>query len=148
MDPVTLVEGALKAGALLGIKNTASQVVSDGYLALKTKVKALFAGNAKAELVLAEHETAPQTWAQPLMAELATTGVDEELVAAAQALMNLIDPMGSQAGKYNVDNSTMRDSQLGDNNDQHNTEINVIRMNDQARIDGSNFKINIGQPGV
>ena len=30
-----------------------------------------FAGRAKAELVLAEHETAPQTWEAPLAAELA-----------------------------------------------------------------------------
>jgi hypothetical protein len=146
MDPVTLIEGALAAGALLGLKNTASQAVSDGYAALKTKVKDRFGGNAKAELVLAEHETDPQTWGQPLMAELAHAGVDQELMAAAQALMKLIDPMGSQAGKYNVDNSAIQGSQLGDHNVQHNTEINVIRMNDQAKIDGSNFEIHIGQP--
>jgi hypothetical protein len=146
MDPVTLVEGALAAGALLGVKNTTSQAVNDAYVALKAKVKALFTGNAKAELVLAEHETAPQTWGQPLMAELTTIEVDEELVAAAQELMKLIDSTGWQAGKYKVDNSTIRGSQLGDHNVQHNAEINVIRMNDQSRIDGSSFKIHIGQP--
>jgi hypothetical protein len=146
MDPVVLVEGALAAGALLGVKDTASQAVNDAYVALKVKVKDRFAGNAKAELVLAEYETAPQTWGQPLMAELATTGIDQELVAAAQTLMSLIDPVGSQVGKYTVDNSSIQGSQFGDHNVQHNTEINVIRMSDQARIDGSNFDIHIGQP--
>lgn len=148
MDPVTLVEGALSAGAVLGMKDTAAQAVKDGYAALKAKVKSRFAGNTKAELVLAEHEAAPQTWAQPLMAELTTVGVDQELVTAAQALMEFIDPAGSRGGKYNVDNSTIHGSQLGNHNIQRNTEINVFRMSDQARIDGGTWDIHVGQPGA
>jgi hypothetical protein len=148
MDPVTLVEGALSAGAVLGLKDTATQAVKDGYAGLKARVTSRFAGNAKAELVLAEYEAAPQTWAQPLMAELTTVGVDQELVAAARALMELIDPVGSRGGKYNVDNSAIHGSQLGDHNVQHSTEINVFRMSDQATIDGGTWDINIGRPGA
>src|ERR1700733_7099169 len=108
MDPVTLVEGAMAAGALSGVKDTASQAVKDGYGALKAKIKGRFSGNAKAELILAEHETAPQTWGCPLMVELAASGADQDvdILAAAQALMKLVDPAGYQSGKYEVDNST------------------------------------------
>lgn len=150
MDQVTLVEGAMAAGALSGMKDTASQAVKDAYGALKAKIKDRFSGNAKAELILAEHETAPQTWGSPLMVELASAGADRDadILAAAQALMKLVDPAGYQSGKYNVDNSTIRNSQLGDHNTQHNTEINVLRMSEQSRIDGSNFNIHIGQPGA
>jgi hypothetical protein len=49
-------------------------------------------------------EEAPQTWEAPLAAELRGAGADRdaELVAAAQALMALVDAAGSRAGKYNV----------------------------------------------
>ena len=84
-----------------------------------------FAGRAKAELVLAEHQAAPQTWDKPLAAELSAAGADSDtdLVAAAQALMSLVDAAGSQAGKYVV---TVRDSQgvqVGD----HGTQTNIFR---------------------
>jgi hypothetical protein len=148
MDPVTLVESALATGALSGLKDTASQAVKDAYAALKAKVKDRFTGNQKAELVLAEHAAAPQTWGPPLVAELTTIDVDQDLVAAAQALMTLVDPVGSQRGKYDVDNSAILGSHLGDHNIHHNTEINVFRMSDQARIDGGTWDIHIGQPGA
>lgn len=73
--------------------------------------------------MLAEHQAAPQTWEAPLTAELSEAGADgdADLVAAAQALMNLVDEAGSRAGKYAV---TVRDSQgaqVGDHNTQTNT---------------------------
>ena len=73
--------------------------------------------------MLAEHQAAPQTWEAPLAAELSAVGADgdADLVAAAQALMSLIDEAGSRAGKYAV---TVRDSQgvqVGDHNTQTNT---------------------------
>lgn len=147
MDPVTLVEVALAAGAASGVQATASQAVKDGYAALKSMVKGRFAGNATAELVLEQHETKPESWAQPLSDALNEVGVDQELVAVAQALMNLVDPAGAQGGKYNISNSEIDRSQLGDHNVQHNSEINVFRMSDQARIDGGSWDIRVGNPG-
>jgi hypothetical protein len=75
--------------------------------------------------VLAEHQAAPQTWEKPLAEELSAVGAesDADLVAAAQALMSLVDEAGSRAGKYVV---TVRDSQgvqVGD----HGTQTNIFR---------------------
>jgi hypothetical protein len=149
MDPVSLIEVALASGAVAGVRDTASSAVKDAYEGLKAMVKARFAGHPRAELVLAEHEAAPETWKEPLTSELTRVGVDSELVTAAKALMQLIDHAGSRAGKYDVDIQGGQGVQIGDHNTQHNTfsaapKMNVIQMNDQSRIDGSNFQIHIG----
>ena len=123
MDPVTLIVTALAAGAASALQDGASSAVKDPYAHVKALVKKRFANRPKGELVLAEHQAAPQTWRAPLAAELSAAGADGdvELVAAAQALMNLVDEAGSRAGKYAV---TVRDSQgvqVGDRNTQTNT---------------------------
>ena len=109
MDPVTLIVTALAAGAASALQDGASAAVKDAYARLKALVKKRFAGRPKGELVLAEHEAAPQTWQAPLAAELSAAGAegDADLVAAAQALMSLVDEAGSRSGKYVV---TVRDS--------------------------------------
>lgn len=121
MDPASLIEVALASGAAAGVKGAASSAVGDAYEGLKTKVRSLFAGRQRAELVLAEHEAAPETWKAPLIAELTETGVDDDLVAAAKALMRLIDAEGSRTGKYNVDIRGSHGVQIGDGNVQTNT---------------------------
>jgi hypothetical protein len=92
MDPITLIVTALAAGAALGAQDTVSAIVKDAYAGLKDLVKKRLAGRPSAELVLAKHEQAPETWQAPLMAELADTGAggDRDLIAAAQALLDLI----------------------------------------------------------
>jgi RIP homotypic interaction motif len=123
MDPVTLILTALAAGAVLGVKDTASQAVHDAYNGLKALVKKRFGGRADGELVLARYAEAPETWKGPLAAELTATGAggDADLVAAAQALLALADPAGSQAGKYTVQVHGGQGVQVGDHNIQHNT---------------------------
>jgi hypothetical protein len=123
MDPVTLIVAALAAGAASALQDGTSAAVKDAYARVKALVTRRFAGRPKGELVLAEHETAPQTWQAPLAAELSAAGADGDagLVAAAQALMSLIDEAGARSGKYTV---TVRDSQgvqVGDHNTQTNT---------------------------
>jgi len=123
MDPVTLIVTALAAGAASALQDGTAQAVKDGYARLKALAKKRFMGRPKGELVLAEHEAAPQTWEAPLAAELSAAGADgdSDLVAAAQALMSLVDEAGSRSGKYVV---TVRDSQgvqVGDHNTQTNT---------------------------
>jgi hypothetical protein len=123
MDPVTLIVTALAAGAASALQDGASATVKDAYTRLKTLVMKRFASRPKGELVLAEHEAAPQTWEAPLAAELSAAGAegDADLVAAAQALMRLVDEAGSRSGKYVL---TIRDSQgvqVGDHNTQTNT---------------------------
>jgi hypothetical protein len=125
MDPVTLIVTALAAGAASALQDGTSAAVKDAYARLKALVTGRFAGRAKAELVLAEHQATPQTWEKPLAAELSAAGAegDADLVAAAQVLMSLVDEAGSRAGKYVV---TVRDSQgvqVGD----HGTQTNIFR---------------------
>ena len=122
MDPVMLIVTALAAGAALGLKDATSAAVKDAYAGLKALVKKRFAGRPKGELVLAEHETAPQTWEGPLTAELTAAGADrdDELVAAARALMRLVDEDGFKAGKYQVDARGSQGVVVGDHAHQRN----------------------------
>ena len=74
MDPITLIVTALAAGAALGTQDTVSAMVRDAYAGLKALVKKRLGSRPGAELVLARHEQAPETWQAPLMAELAGPG--------------------------------------------------------------------------
>lgn len=123
MDPITLIVTALAAGAASGVTDTASSAVRDAYASLKALVRKRFAGRQAGELVLAEHESAPETWREPLMAQLGAVGADRDadLVAAAQQLMRLVDAAGSRAGKYTVDVRGAQGVQVGDHGIQHNT---------------------------
>jgi hypothetical protein len=125
VDPIALVVTALAAGAGagLGLQGTASAAVLDVYAGLKAAVRKRLSGRRDGGLVLARHEAAPETWAGRLAAELAAAGTasDGELVAAAQALISLVDAAGSRAGKYVVDVRGSQGVQVGDHTVQHNT---------------------------
>ena len=96
MDPITLIIAALVAGA----GKAAGDVAPDAYKGLKALIKRKFAGEPKAEMVLAEHETDPETYDAPLKKKLAEAGVDqdEEIIKAAQNLLDTIKkhPGGQQ----------------------------------------------------
>ncbi len=121
MDPITLIVTALAAGAALGVKDTASAMVKDAYVGLKVMVKERLGDGPGAELVLARHEQSPETWQAPLMAELVATGAgrDSNLIAAAQALLNLAGEF-EPAGKFTVDARGAQGVQVGDQNRQDN----------------------------
>ena len=97
-------------------------MVKDAYAGLKALVNRRLGGGPDAELVLAEHEQAPETWQAPLMAELARTGADSDrdLIAAAQALLDLISEADGRTGKYTVDVRRAQGVQIGDHNRQDN----------------------------
>jgi hypothetical protein len=123
VDPVTLIVTALAAGAASALQDGASAAVKDAYARLTALVKRRFAGRPKGELVLDEHHAAPQTWEKPLAAELSASGAenDADLVAAAQALMNVVDEAGARSGKYLVTIRGSQGVQVGDHNTQTNT---------------------------
>lgn len=123
MDPITLIVTALAAGATAGVTDSLSSAAKDAYTKLVALVKKGFVGRPDAALVLARHEKAPQVWQAPLAAELGEAGADRDsnLLAAAQALMDLLDAPGSQAGKYTVDVQGSQGVQIGDHNRQENT---------------------------
>jgi hypothetical protein len=125
MDPVTLIVTALAAGAASALQDGVSAAVKDTYARLTALVKRRFAGRLKGERVLAEYQAAPQTGEVPLAAELFAAGAegDADLVAAAQALMSLLDEAGTWAGKYLVQVRDSQGVQVGDHGTQHNKYI-------------------------
>jgi hypothetical protein len=122
MEPITLILGALAAGALAGVREGATGAVKDAYAGLKRLVAAHFAGKPAAEIVLAEHAADPDTWQAPLTKALAETGADADpaVIEAARQLMELLDETGARAGKYDVDLRGAQGVQVGDRNQQHN----------------------------
>jgi hypothetical protein len=104
MDPVTLILTALVAGAAASVKDTANQAVKDAYNGLKDLIKRKFAGKPTAEVALMEHEKKPDVWKAPLKEGLEETGTDQdqEVIAAAQKLMTLVQPQQAAMGKYNI----------------------------------------------
>jgi hypothetical protein len=119
MDPVTLIVTALGAGAAMGLQDGTAQAVKNTYVRLKALVRKRLTSRAKAELVLTEYEVAPQVWEAPLAA--ADADADADLVAAAQALMSLVDEVGSRSGKYSVTVRDLQGIQVCDHNTQTTT---------------------------
>jgi hypothetical protein len=115
MDPITLIVTALAAGAAAGVQGTAASAVKDAYAGLKALVKKRFAGRPDAELILARHERAPDTWQAPLAAELRDAGADRDpdLVTTARALMDLIDGARSWTENYSFDGRGSQGMQVG-----------------------------------
>jgi len=123
MDPVSLIVAALAAGAVAGAQNTATEMIKDAYTGLKNLVAIRLRGRPAGEVALAQHEAKPDQWGRALEAELveAGAGQDTAVVQAAQRVMDLVDPTGSQAGKYLVDLRGAQGVQVGDHGTQHNT---------------------------
>lgn len=103
VDPITLVVAALAAGVSAGVGDTASRAVKDAYAGLKALIKKRFAGNAKAEETLADHEADPDTYAKPLAKQLEASGVqdDPEILQKAEEILRKADAAGIKT-KYNV----------------------------------------------
>jgi hypothetical protein len=127
MDPITLIIAALAAGASAGtidaLKDNAKEAATAAYGKLQDLVKRRFGGNPGAEVILAEHQADPETYAAPLAKKLTEAGAgdDRDLVAAAAALMDLIDQAGAKSGKYNVMIRDSKGVQVGDHGYQVNT---------------------------
>ena len=126
MEEVTLILTALATGASTGAVEALKDDVKDKakatYAKLHDLVRQRFRGNASAELVLSEHQADPETYAAPLAKKLTEAGAgdDAELVAAARALMELLDQAGAKSGKYNVTVKDSKGVQVGDGNIQVN----------------------------
>ncbi len=120
MEPLSLILAALVAGAA----KAASDVAPDAYVGLKALIKRKFAGDAKAEMVLEEHELDPQTYEAPLKKKLTEAAVDQDhvILKAAQELMEQLNPEESASGKYQVTfQGEAKGVQVGDGNTQTNT---------------------------
>ena len=120
MEPVSVIISALVAGAA----KAAGDAAPDAYKGLKALIKRKFAGEPKAEMVLEEYEQDPETYEGPLKKKLAEAGADkdEEIIKAAQELLEQLKPEESASGKYNVQfQGEVKGAQVGDHNKQENT---------------------------
>ncbi|MCX4098228.1 hypothetical protein [Nocardia sp. alder85J] len=121
MDPVTIIVAALAAGAAKGVGDTASKAVADAYQSLKSLVAGKFSGKPKAGLILAEHEAAPADWEKPLATALREAGAtDDEIVAAAEHLLNVADASPAGASRFHIDARGAAIGAIGDHNRQQN----------------------------
>jgi len=128
VDPLSLIVSALVAGAAAAGKDVTSNAIKDAYKGLKKLLTERFhhkganqaptSGSTAVDpvAVLEAHEAKPDTWAAPLHDALSATGADrdQEILAAAQALLDQVDPQGSAAGKYRIDLRGAQGVQVGD----------------------------------
>jgi hypothetical protein len=123
VDPVSLIVAALTAGVAAGAGSSASDAMKDAYAGLKGLVRRRLAGRKSGEKALAGHEANAEHGADALEAELVAVGAgdDAAIMDAAQRLLAVLDPVGSQAGKYAVDLRGAQGIQVGDHNTQTNT---------------------------
>jgi hypothetical protein len=117
MDPLTLILTALTAGAAASMKDTASTAVKDAYTGLKALVLRKFEDKPKAAAALAEHEEDPETYEKPLRKALTEAHLDQdqEILAAAQKVVALVQPQQAGMGKYSIQNTrTVQSQTVGD----------------------------------
>jgi hypothetical protein len=129
MDPITVILGAIVAGAttgaLDGLKDEVKEKVKVAYGKLRGLITRRFeeSGTAGGELFLAEYEKNPKAMESALRMKLTEAGADkdEALVAAAEELDKLANAQGGTSGKYNVTFTNSRGVQIGDHSTQTNT---------------------------
>jgi hypothetical protein len=125
VEPVSLVVAALGAGAAAGLQESTSAAVKDGYQALKNAIVTRFAGHHPAEVVLAQYDADPGTWAGPLRKAVADTGAasDTAIMAAALRMMVLLEADGMESGRRAIDARSAQGVQVG----HHNQQVNTFR---------------------
>jgi hypothetical protein len=113
---------ALSAGASSALQDDAKGAVKVAFERLRQLVKRRFKDPANGEYLMEKHAAAPEVWQEPLKAELveARAADDQDVIAAAQELMKILDSRGTAAGKYNVNAQGSRGVQIGDRNTQAN----------------------------
>jgi hypothetical protein len=129
MDPITIILTALAAGAttgaLDGLKDEVKEQVKAAWGKLRGMVSKRLhdAGDERGEAVLTEYQEDPKTWEGGLKKKLtaAEADKDEALLAAAKAVLALVDQQGTRSGKYHVTVTGSEGVQVGDGNTQTNT---------------------------
>ncbi|MVU77412.1 hypothetical protein GPX89_09145 [Nocardia sp. ET3-3] len=121
---MTTIVTALAAGVAKGMGDGASAAVADAYRALKGGLARLFGGSPPAQLVLAQHESDPDTWRAPLAKLLTEAGADreEEILTAARQLLELADSMGGRTDMTVVNAQGANIGTIGD----HARQTNVF----------------------
>lgn len=102
MDPVSIILSALVAGAA----KTAGDVAQDAYNGLKALIKRKFESQGKSDsaTILDKYEQKPEKTKALLEEELVEAGADqdEEIIKAAQKLLEQLNPQEAAEGKFSV----------------------------------------------
>jgi hypothetical protein len=126
MDPITLILTALAAGASAGaideLKDEVKENVKAAYGKLRGLISRRFreARTPNAEGTLADYEEDPETYEKGLSKKLTAAGAEEDadILAAAQALLDLVGKQAQKSSKYKVTILGSKGIQVGDNNTQ------------------------------
>jgi hypothetical protein len=127
VDPVSLIVGALSAGAASGLRDSAGAAVADAYAALRQRIARLLSDTPSAEAALAQYAIAPDVWRGPLIHELERAGAarNSDIIEAALQLIRLIKASGTDPGIARIDLLGAQGVQV--NNDPGNTQNNDFR---------------------
>lgn len=121
MEPISLILAALVAGVTAAAKDTAGKAIKDAYEGLKSLIKKKFADKGKADDsdIIDKHERKPDSKAVKALLEEelieAEIDKDEEVLKAAQEVMNKADSKGAREGKYNINISGGVQNVVGEN---------------------------------
>ena len=101
MTGVELIVAALAAAATAGIASG----TQDAYTGLKDLLVKRLAGRTGAVQALESRETDAGVWRARIGEDLTASGVaaDEQILAAARAVLAQTDPVGARAGIYHVE---------------------------------------------
>lgn len=104
MDPISAILAALAAGAAAAAKETASSAIKDAYEGLKSLIKKKLAGKSLAGAAVDTHAAEPAPSEAVLRPALKEAAVDrdDELLAAAKALLAMADTDGSVSQRYSL----------------------------------------------
>ena len=119
MTGIELIVAALAAGAAAGTSELASKAVLDAYTSLREAVVRRLSGHNHALRLLDAAATQdPSVWQVNLTGAMAGSGIDhdESILAAANALLALIDPGGDRWGSHTVHIEESDSVQSGDGN--------------------------------
>jgi hypothetical protein len=107
MDDLNLILTALATGAATGLQQTAGTAMKEAYNGLKALIQRKFANQPKAQAALDDYEDDPDTYEKPLRKALVVDHLDEdnEILAAAQHLITLVQPQQVGTGKYTIQNT-------------------------------------------
>lgn len=124
MDDLNLILTALATGATTGLQQTAGTAMKEAYNGLKALIQHKFANQPKAQAALVDYEDDPDTYEKPLRKALSANHLeeDDEILAAAQRLITLVQPQQAGMGKYTIQNTgSVQGQVIGDhaNVDQH-----------------------------
>jgi hypothetical protein len=116
VSEVELILAALMAGAAAGTTAAAQSAVVDTYAGLRNLLRRILTRQSRSSEVLDAVEAEPGTWRANLGAALTDVRADQDqqVLAAARAVLAAADPAGTAAGKYTVTVPDSTGVQVGD----------------------------------